>query len=80
MVENAFKKLISGFGIFQKPINLGPEKTSKITLACCYLHNFFIETNKHLYFSKSVLIEEHLETFKFQIVLQISENVLTPLK
>ncbi|KAL4142959.1 hypothetical protein QTP88_005347 [Uroleucon formosanum] len=80
VVENAFGILASRFGVFQKPINLEPDKASTITLACCYLHNFLIENNKHLYVSKNVLITENLGTGKLQIGDEITENVLTPLQ
>lgn len=62
VVENAFGVLASKFGVFQKPINLSPEKAVKITMACCYLHNFLIETNQQLYRTRSILVEENLET------------------
>ncbi|KAL4090672.1 hypothetical protein QTP88_025466 [Uroleucon formosanum] len=78
VVENAFGILASRFGVFQKPINLEPDKASTITLACCYLHNFLIENNKHLYVSKNVLITENLGTGELQIGDEITENVLTP--
>ena len=40
VVENGFGILNTRFGVFQKPINLEPEKATKVVLACCYLHNF----------------------------------------
>lgn len=80
VVENAFGVLASRFGVFQKPIYLGPEKASKITLACCYLHNFLIENNKYLYCSRNVLITENVETCELEIGDEITKNVLTPLK
>lgn len=80
VVENVFGILASRFGVFQKPINLKPDKASTITLACCYLHNFLIENNKHLYCSRNVLITENLETGELQIGDEITENVLTPLQ
>ncbi|XP_041349272.1 protein ALP1-like [Gigantopelta aegis] len=40
IVENAFGILVSRFGMLQRSILLSPEKTSTVTLACCYLHNF----------------------------------------
>lgn len=33
----------------RKPINLDAFKTTKVTLACCVLHNFLICRNKALY-------------------------------
>ena len=38
--ENAFGILSSRFGVFQRAIQLSPEKVQVITMACCYLHNF----------------------------------------
>jgi hypothetical protein len=46
VVENAFGILASRFGIFQKPISLGPEKATIITMASCYLHNFLAKETK----------------------------------
>lgn len=80
VVENSFGIQANRFGIFQKSINLVPEKASIITLACCYLHNFLMEHNNHLYCSRNVLITENLETSELQIGDKITENVLTPLK
>lgn len=79
-VENAFGILASRFGVFQKPINLGPEKAALITLACCYLHNFLIETNQNFYSSKNVLIEENIQTGEIESGSEITGNLLTPLK
>lgn len=64
VIENIFGILASRFEIFQKPINLGPEKTFTITLACCYLHNFLIETNQHFYCLKNVLIKKNFEAYE----------------
>lgn len=41
VVENSFGILAAEFGVFKKAINVEPEKATTITLACCYLHNFF---------------------------------------
>lgn len=79
-VENAFGVLASRFGVFQKPINLGPEKATLITLACCYLHNFLIATNQNIYCSKTLLIEENTETGEIQNGSDITPNLFTPLK
>lgn len=80
VVENAFGILASKFGVFQRPINLCPEKAVKITLACCYLHNFLIETNEQLYCSRSILVEENLETGEIINGYERTENVLGSLK
>lgn len=79
-VENAFGILASRFGVFQKPINLGPEKSTIITMACCYLHNFLIEHNQNIYCSKTVLVEENIETGEIENGSQITGNLFTPLK
>lgn len=80
VVENAFGILASKFGVFQKPINLSPEKAVKITLACCYLHNFLIETNQQLYCSRSIVVEENLETGEIINAYERTENLLGSLK
>lgn len=80
VVENAFGILASKFGVFQKPINLSPEKAVKITMACCYLHNFLIETNQQLYCTRSILVEENLETGEIINGYERTENVLGSLK
>lgn len=46
IVENVFGILSVKFGIFQKPINLAPEKVKTIILACVYLHNFLMRTQR----------------------------------
>lgn len=38
--ENAFGILAARFGVFQKAMQLSPEKATLITMTCCYLHNF----------------------------------------
>ena len=40
VVENAFGILATRFGVFQRPMQLSPEKATTVTLACCHLHNF----------------------------------------
>jgi len=40
IVENAFSIMASRFRILLTTINLSPEKTRIITLACCHLHNY----------------------------------------
>lgn len=73
-VENAFGILASRFGVFQKPINLGPEKAALNTLACCYSHNFLIKTNQYLYCSKNVLIEENIQTCEIENGSEMTGN------
>lgn len=45
VVENSFGLLSAQFRVFRKPIHLYANKTKRITLACCALHNFLIERN-----------------------------------
>lgn len=49
VIENVFGIMTARFGVLSKPIALDAEKTKKITLACCVLHNFLITTNKQKY-------------------------------
>lgn len=79
VVENAFGILVTRFGIFQKPINLSPEKTSTITLACCYLHNFLIRKASKNYYT-NILITENLATGQCEIGSERSKTELTPLQ
>lgn len=58
VVENAFGILVSKFGIFQKEINLDPEKVSLITMACCLLHNYILQENPVTYLHGMIDIEE----------------------
>ncbi|XP_055910773.1 uncharacterized protein LOC129945139 [Eupeodes corollae] len=48
-VENAFGILAHRFQVLVKPINLRPEKVTKIVLACCFLHNFLKRKNGTVY-------------------------------
>lgn len=41
-IKNAFGILSAKFRVMRSPISLGPEKTRKITLASCALHNFLL--------------------------------------
>jgi len=81
-VKNAFGILASRFGVFQKPINLGPEKAASIsftlaTLACCYLQKFLIETKQNLNCLKNVLIEENTQTGEIENDSEVTGNLLT---
>lgn len=53
VVENTFGILAARFGVFQKPINLEPQKAATVTMACCYLHNFLAKEHQQSYFSTS---------------------------
>ncbi|XP_049316669.1 uncharacterized protein LOC125779377 [Bactrocera dorsalis] len=54
VVENSFGILANRFRILHTTMNLDPEKSAKITLACCYLHNFLIKTNSSVYLRNDV--------------------------
>ncbi|CAF4865572.1 unnamed protein product [Pieris macdunnoughi] len=49
VVENAFGILSWRFKIFIKDIGLHPDKTRKVVLAACHLHNYLCEKNKNKY-------------------------------
>lgn len=49
IIENVFGIMSARFRIFRKPIHLDPEKTKKVTLACCVLHNYLMTENKAKY-------------------------------
>lgn len=49
VIENVFGIMSARFRVLLKPIQFDAEKTKKITLACCVLHNFLIVKNKQKY-------------------------------
>ncbi|KAI8117386.1 Protein ALP1-like [Lucilia cuprina] len=49
IIENVFGIMSARFRMFRKPICLDAEKTKKVTLACCVLHNYLMVTNKKKY-------------------------------
>lgn len=49
IIENVFGIMSARFRVLRKPIHLDANKTRKITLACCALHNFLMIRNKNLY-------------------------------
>jgi DDE superfamily endonuclease len=49
VIENVFGIMSSRFRVLRKPIHLDAEKTKKVTLACCVLHNYLLTTNKAKY-------------------------------
>lgn len=49
IIENVFGIMLARFRVLRKPIHLDAEKTKKVTLACCVLHNYLMTTNKNLY-------------------------------
>lgn len=58
IIENAFGILAHRFGVFGRPIRLGPGKTRQITIACCALHNFLITRNSNVY-STATLVDSY---------------------
>lgn len=66
VVENAFEILSARFRVFLSPIKLVANKTKRLTLACCVLHNYLIE--------KSPFYKEQLS----QSILNASRNDETP--
>lgn len=55
VVENAFGILSTRFRIFRSPIQLDANRTKRLTLACCALHNFLIEKNPNNYVTPSMV-------------------------
>lgn len=49
VVENAFGLLSVRFRVLRKPIELDPEKTTKIVLATCCLHNYLLSRKAYIY-------------------------------
>lgn len=46
IVENAFGIMSSVFRVLRKPIFLAPERAESIVLAACFLHNYYLLTEK----------------------------------
>lgn len=49
IIENVFGIMSARFRVLRKTINLDAEKSKKVTLACCVLHNYLLTTNKNKY-------------------------------
>lgn len=49
IIENVFGIMSARFRVLRKPIHLNAEKSKKVTLACCVLHNYLMTTNKNKY-------------------------------
>lgn len=49
VIENVFGIMSARFRVLRKPIALDAEKTKKVVLACCVLHNYLVTTNKQKY-------------------------------
>lgn len=46
IVENVFGIMSARFRVLRTPINLNAEKTKKVVLACCVLHNYLMSDKK----------------------------------
>lgn len=49
IIENVFGIMSARFRVMRKPIHLDANKTRKVTLACCALHNFLMSRSSALY-------------------------------
>lgn len=49
IIENVFGIMSARFRVLRKPIHFDADKTTKVTLACCVLHNYLMTTNKRKY-------------------------------
>lgn len=49
IIENVFGIMSARFRVLRTPIHLDADKTKKVTLACCVLHNYLMSTNKTKY-------------------------------
>lgn len=58
IIENVFGIMSAVFRVLRKPIALNAEKTKKIILACCVLHNYLLDTNKQKYASSNTFDRE----------------------
>ena len=45
IVENCFGRLAAVWRIFQKSINIQPDRADNIVMACCVLHNYLLANN-----------------------------------
>ena len=49
IVENVFEILASKFGVLQTTIEVVPEEAQTIGLTYCYLHNFLLKNQSHMF-------------------------------
>lgn len=56
--ENAFGIISSRFRVLRKPIELGPEKATIVTMAICALHNYLMTHSKDIYANSSYVDSE----------------------
>lgn len=64
VVQNLFGILASVFHVFRKPMQLEPDKTEIITMACLHLHNFLRKssTSNHVYCPNGTFDHENIDT------------------
>lgn len=48
-IDNVYGHMAHRFRVLQNPVRYDPEKTKKVGLACCALHNYLISTNRERY-------------------------------
>lgn len=49
IIENVYGIMWARFRVLRKPIHLNSNKTKRVTLACCVLHNYLMSRNKKHY-------------------------------
>lgn len=62
IVENAFGNYDFQSGTFERPNCVSPDKTLRIALAWCYLHNYLQEMKPHVYIDCGSVNIENRET------------------
>ncbi|XP_071056018.1 putative nuclease HARBI1 [Onthophagus taurus] len=74
IVENVFGILASRFRVLLTTINLSPEKSATIVLACCYLHNYLSKNRGQTYREGNIRNEN---THSGEELLPINNNTNT---
>ena len=59
IVENTFGIVVARWRVFQRPIEIKPEKVEKITLAAIALHNYLRQTNNAYYTPSGFIYSEN---------------------
>lgn len=60
VIENTLGIMSACFRVLRKPIHLNADKTTKVVLACCVLHNYLIKSNRRIY-APSTFIDHYNE-------------------